>query len=235
MAFAPAAFVKFVPVEMVTAVLPAVLEPVTTPFRMMSFNWSCKNTVLLLEVTPPATLSTPGAATVSVPPVLATSTKPPVALAVTLTLPVFDSHMPPALNVPLVAMIFVAAVLIGSVPVTVPPMAVPAVRVKVLAVTVKVVGTAPTAELMMLLLGAFSVKSTLEVPMLLSTMNVLLAKVPSVTKLLCAALEPLAANVIRLVFSVLSSIKLILPTVPVPAVWRFIWAPVVLVPAIVLV
>ena len=235
MALAPAAFVKFVPVEMVTAVLPAVLEPVTSPFRMMSFAKLCKNTVLLLEVTPPATLSTPGAATVSVPPVLATSTKPPVALAVTVTLPVFDSHMPPALNVPLVALIVVAAVLIGSMPVTVPPMAVPAVKVNVLAVTVN--GPEPVG-LIILLLGAFRVRSTLEVPKLLSTMNVLLAKVSSVTRILLfgpAALVPWVTRLIRLVFSVLSSTKLMLPAVPSPLEVRFNRVPVEALPAVVVV
>ena len=225
MAPEPTLLVNAVPVDIETAVLPV---PVTTPSKMMPFAELCKDTVLLLEVAPLAP-------TVSVPPVLPTSTKPPVALAVTVTLPVLDSHMPPALNVPLVALIVVAAVLIGSMPVTVPPMAVPAVKVNVLAVTVN--GPEPVG-LIILLLGAFRVRSTLEVPKLLSTMNVLLAKVSSVTRILLfgpAALVPWVTRLIRLVFSVLSSTKLMLPAGPLPLEVRFNRVPVEALPAVVVV
>ena len=88
----------------------------------------------------------------------------------------------------------------------------------------------------MLLLGAFSVKSTLEIPLLLSTMNVFLAKVPSVTRILLpATLAPLVTRLIRLAFSVLSSFKLMSPAVPFPLEVRFNRVPVKLVPAVVVV
>ena len=147
---------------------------------------SYKFTVLNWEATPPDPM-------VSMPVVLPTLIAPllapkVVAKAVSVVVWLFNRYIPPKLAVPpsaaslLMALITAAAVWIGAVPVTVPPpasvppMAPPACRVNVLAVTVN--GPEPLG-LTILLLGAFSVKSTEAVPMGPSTMNVLPAKVPA--------------------------------------------------------
>ena len=211
---------------------------------------SYKFTVLNWEATPPDPM-------VSMPVVLPTLIAPllapkVVAKAVSVVVWLFNRYIPPKLAVPpsaaslLMALITAAAVWIGAVPVTVPPpasvppMVPPACRVNVLAVTVN--GPEPLG-LTILLLGEFSVKSTLEKPILLSTMNVLLAKVPSVTRILLlvpsvfvpAVLVPLIPRLIRLVFSVLSSIKLMLPLAPSPLEVSFNRVPVEALPAVVVV